>query len=77
MSKATNVESTMPRTYWVVGGEYETMNFERLVQGTQVVLGPFGCPEDAQCAWRDLSDKARSHATMRFTIAYEPSGASL
>jgi hypothetical protein len=76
MRDAVNQQSTTLRTYWVVGGEYETMTFERLVQGTGVIFGPFGCCEDAQSVWRDVSDKTRSRATVRFTIVCEPNGAS-
>jgi hypothetical protein len=69
MRTATNENSAAAGTYWVIGGEYETMTFERLVPGKEVVLGPFQCCEDARSAWRDVSDKTRSRATVRFTIA--------
>jgi hypothetical protein len=76
MRDAVNEQPATTRTYWVIGGEYETMKFDRLVRGTEVVLGPFGCCEDAQSAWRDVSDRTRSRATVRFSIAGESSGAA-
>ena len=76
MRNTVNEQPATPRTYWVIGGEYETMKFERLVRGTEVVLGPFGCCEDARSVWRDISDNSRSRATVRFSIACESSGAS-
>jgi len=71
MLDTTNSGSTVARRYWVVGGQYESLTFDRLVHGTQFVLGPFGRREDAENAWREVSDKTRSQATMRFTIAAE------
>jgi hypothetical protein len=76
MRGAINENGGTACTYWVIGGEYETMTFERLVPGKEVVLGPFRCCEDARSAWRDMSDTTRSRATVRFTIACEPSGRS-
>jgi hypothetical protein len=32
-------ESTTAQRYWVVGGKYETMDFDRLVKGTESVFG--------------------------------------
>ena len=60
------------RKYWVVGGQYESLNFEHLVHGTESVLGPFVCREDAESTWRELSARTRCQATVRFTIACEP-----
>jgi hypothetical protein len=76
MSNTANVQLITPRTYWVVGGDYESMTFERLVKGTEVVFGPFASCEDAKDIWQGLSEKTRGQATVRFTIACEPSGAS-
>jgi hypothetical protein len=76
MRTASNENSATAGNYWVIGGEYETMTFERLVPGKEVVLGPFRCCEDARSAWRDASDKTRSRATVRFAIACEPNGKS-
>jgi hypothetical protein len=68
----TNAVSSAPRRYWVIGGKYESMTFDRLVSGTESLFGPFGDREDAESFWRDLSEKTRGQATVRFTIASEP-----
>lgn len=72
MLSKLNGESTTSRKYWVVGGQYESLTFERLVQGTESVFGPFACRADAESTWRELSAKTRSQATVRFVIASEP-----
>jgi hypothetical protein len=68
----TRAASPTTRRYWVIGGTYESMAFERLIGGTECVLGPFGSREDAASCWRDVSERTRSQATVRFTIASEP-----
>ena len=67
-----NLNGTAPRRYWVVGGKYETMTFDRLVNGTESVFGPFGEREEAVICWREQTERTRSQAAMRFTIAAEP-----
>ncbi|MBB3932902.1 hypothetical protein GGR25_003966 [Kaistia hirudinis] len=57
--------------FWIVGGEYASMAFDRLIEGTQRVLGPFGERGAAEEAWRRLSEENRSQCLMRFTIAAE------
>src|SRR5262249_58089971 len=57
--------------YWVVGGNYETMEFDRVVPGTEDVFGPFGSIEDAESVWRRVAEKTRYQATVRYTIAAE------
>ncbi|MCX5515955.1 hypothetical protein C3941_05030 [Kaistia algarum] len=57
--------------FWIVGGEYASMTFDRLIEGTQRVLGPFGERRAAEDAWRRLSEENRSQCLMRFTIASE------
>jgi hypothetical protein len=57
--------------YWVVGGEYTCCEFEILIQGTEKLIGPFGSREEAEQAWRRLSEEHRPRAQMRFTIAQE------
>jgi len=67
-------DSTMnPSRFWIVGGEYASMTFDRLIEGTQRVLGPFGERRAAEEAWRRLSEENRSQCLMRFTIASERS----
>lgn len=70
MSNGLHEEAATPR-YWVVGGKYETMAFDRLVQGTECVFGPFECVQDAETMWRCETEKTRCQATVRYTIAAE------
>jgi hypothetical protein len=42
MFNTTNGLSAAARRYWVVGGKYQTLSFDRLVDGTESVFGPFG-----------------------------------
>jgi hypothetical protein len=72
MSITIRAASSTPRRFWVIGGKYESMTFDRLVTGTESLFGPFGEREDAESFWRDLSERTRSQATVRFTIASEP-----
>jgi hypothetical protein len=71
MSHMTNGHATA-RRFWVVGGKYESMTFERLLEGTISAFGPFTSEEDARRAWRTVTEATRSQATIRFTIAAEP-----
>ena len=75
LNESTSI-AAVPQRYWVVGGCYKTLSFDRLIDGTEVVCGPFPCRQDAETAWRGLSEKSRCQATVRFTIACEPREAS-
>ena len=57
--------------YWVVGGEYRSLDFAEVVDGTQRLIGPFDRRETAERSWREVSEQHRSDCTMRFTIAQE------
>ena len=57
--------------YWVVGGEYATMNFDRLKEDARQLLGPFSSRDEATAAWRRVSQENKSRATARFSIAAE------
>ena len=70
MFHATNGQAT-ERRFWVVGGKYETLAFDHIVQGTESVFGPFGSIEDAQGAWRRVTEMTCSQASVRYTIAVE------
>jgi hypothetical protein len=71
MSNGSHPEAVAAQRYWVVGGKYETMEFDRLVAGTESVFGPFGSAQDAHSTWRDVTEKTRCQATVRYTIATE------
>ena len=57
--------------YWVVGGEYDSMDFTALKMGAQQVLGPFDSRDEAAAVWKQISNETRSCATARFAIASE------
>ena len=57
--------------YWVVGGEYRSLNFDEIVEGTQPLIGPFNRRDEAERTWRDISEQHRTRCTMRFTIAQD------
>ena len=57
--------------YWVVGGEYASMSFDRLKEDARQLLGPFASRDEATAAWRRVSQENKSRATARFSIAAE------
>jgi hypothetical protein len=57
--------------YWVIGGKYRDLGFEKLTTETPTVAGPFNCEEDAKAEWKRLSFEYCSHATTRFSIVRE------
>lgn len=63
----------MPQRFWVIGGEYETTAFEKLVDGTEQILGPYRNVDAAKRAWEDLAVATRSICNARFTIVREGS----
>ena len=71
MSDSLHTEAATAERYWVVGGNYETMEFDRVVPGTEDVFGPFGSIQDAESVWRCVAEKTRYQATVRYTIAAE------
>ena len=61
--------------FWIVGGEYTCCLFENLIRGTERLLGPYASRDEAERAWRRLSEEFRPQAQVRFTIAQEGPGA--
>jgi hypothetical protein len=59
------------RRYWVVGGNYDCLEFKALKHGTQTLLGPFEREEDAKSEWRRISFEHKSMATVRYSIVAE------
>ncbi|BAT58796.1 hypothetical protein GJW-30_1_01323 [Variibacter gotjawalensis] len=57
--------------FWVVGGEFGSLNFHSLVQGTQQVRGPYPTRPDAEEAWKAISQEFRYKANYRFTIVQD------
>jgi hypothetical protein len=57
--------------FWVVGGDFRSLNFDEIVSGTERLLGPFVTRGEAEHAWRDVAERTRSRCTTRFTIVQE------
>lgn len=66
----------MSERYWVIGGEYESTAFDRLLDGTERVIGPFVQHDAAKRAWESLAVETRSICNARFTIVREGSAAA-
>lgn len=64
--------TSTPKRYWIVGGEYNDASFERLVEGTGRLVGPFPSRTVAERAWRDLATSTRPSCYTRYAIAEEP-----
>jgi hypothetical protein len=61
--------------FWVIGGEFGSMNFHRLVEGSAQVQGPFKTRQEAEDAWRAVSEENRHRGSVRFSIVEEPNRA--
>ena len=57
--------------FWVIGGKYGDLGFEKLASDTPTILGPFDCEEDAKSEWKRVSFEHRAFATTRFSIVRE------
>jgi hypothetical protein len=62
--------------FWVIGGEFRSLNFHQLVDGTQQVIGPFMSRREAEQAWRNVSESSRHLCNVRFMICQEPNAAA-
>jgi hypothetical protein len=58
--------------YWVIGGEFGSMNFHKLVEGSAQVQGPFKTRKEAEDAWKAVSEENRHRAGVRYSIVEEP-----
>jgi hypothetical protein len=45
--------------FWVVGGEYRSLDFDEIVDGTQRLLGPYAERDEAERNWREISERNR------------------
>ena len=57
--------------FWVIGGEYASTAFDRVVEGTERILGPYLCRDEARKAWEEVAVETRSVCLARFTIVQE------
>jgi len=58
--------------FWVIGGEFGSMNFHKLVEGSAQVQGPFSTRKEAEDCWKKLSEENRHRGSVRFSIVEEP-----
>ena len=58
--------------YWVLGGEWTSFGFHKMVDPkTALIEGPFNTRQDAESAWKRLSEEYRPNAKYRFVITEE------
>lgn len=57
--------------FWVIGGEYKSLRFEEIIEGTQRLLGPFTARNEAELTWREVSERHRPQCNVRFSIVEE------
>ena len=70
MSNLSSMNSTAPR-FWVIGGEYTSLGFEQIIEGSEKVAGPFFHRTAAEAVWRRLSEADRCRAQVRYAIVAE------
>jgi hypothetical protein len=69
------MEMTMNNRFWVLGGEYKSLRFEELINGTERLFGPFLARNEAERTWREMSEQHRPQCNVRFTIVEERTSA--
>lgn len=72
MTAAMTDPKTNSHRFWVVGGEFQSLQFDRLIDGTGELIGPFAEKSEAELAWRRMSEQHRHRGAVRFTIVQEP-----
>jgi hypothetical protein len=61
----------MKDRFWVLGGEYTSLKFEQLIDGTERLFGPYPARSEAERRWRELSEQHRPQCNVRFSIVEE------
>ena len=61
----------MKNRFWVLGGEYTSLQFEELIDGTERLFGPYLGRNEAEQTWRELSEQHRPQCNVRFPIGEE------
>lgn len=56
------------KKFYVIGGEFSSLNFHTFIDGTAIVRGPYETRADAEEEWKHLSEAYRSLASCRFVI---------
>jgi hypothetical protein len=57
--------------YWVVGGTFQSLEFDALIDGSGRIWGPFETRSDAETIWREASEQNRWSCCTRFTVVQE------
>lgn len=58
----------MHKQFWVIGAEYDDLDFTRPVDSTARVHGPFASFQEARQEWRERATASRHEALTRYTI---------
>ncbi len=56
------------KQYWIVGGEFTSLNFHSFLPETTSVFGPYKTREVAETVWKDVSEQMRHKASYRYII---------
>lgn len=56
------------KEYWVIGGEFTSINFHSLKYDAKEIFGPFTTRVDAEQRWREESNKTKFKALIRYRI---------
>ena len=68
MSTNTATPADGDTFFYVIGGEYEDMSFDRLITSTSTIEGPFVTEAEARQTWQRLNEKSGGDAATRFEI---------
>lgn len=58
----------MPEQFFVIGGRYEDLEFNAMIDGTAHVFGPYKNIEEARGVWKQRAEATRSDAKARYAI---------
>ncbi len=62
------------KEYFVIGGEFTSLNFHNFKPGTQYVSVPFADRKLAEAHWKVMAENTRSNANMRYLIVENAAG---
>lgn len=57
--------------FWIIGGEFNSMNFHTLDPATRLLEGPFNTRQLAEDRWKEISIEHKHKAQFRFLIVEE------
>jgi hypothetical protein len=64
--------------FWIIGGEFQSLGFDKIVRGTERLIGPFGTRDETSAAPKSIARAApcaspscrRTHALPRDAGAF-------